>query len=98
MSGIPHLDRVLLTAFEMVRFPRRIVAVAVVADSYGAAEEAGRPAEVAGARVRDVVVATYGLLRRQGYGARHGAAHDAVSAVGLVSHASVCSRTHHVGA
>lgn len=69
-----------------------------MADSYGAAEEAGGPAEVTGARVGDVVVATDWLLGRHGYWARRGAAHDAVGAVGLVGHAGVSSWTHHVGA
>lgn len=72
--------------------------MAVVADSYGAAEEAGGPAEVAGARISDVVIATDCLLRRHGYWAGSSAAHDAVGAVGLVSHAGVSSWTHHVGA
>lgn len=62
-SGVVHLDCVLLTAFEILRFPRRIAALAVVADSYGVAEEAGGAAEVAGAAVSDVVVATDWLLR-----------------------------------
>lgn len=74
------------------------VAVAVVADSYGAAEEAGGPAEVAGAGVSDVVIATNCLLRQHGYWARGCAAHDAVGAVGLVSHTGVGTWTHHVGA
>lgn len=74
------------------------VAVAVVADSYGAAQEAGGPAEVAGAAVGDVVVATDGLLSEYGHWAGGGAAHDAVGAVGLVGHAGVGARTHHVGA
>lgn len=39
------------------------VAVAIVADSNGAAEEAGGPAEVAGAGVSDVVIAADCLLR-----------------------------------
>lgn len=82
----------------MMTFPRWIVAVAVVADSYGAAQEAGGPAEVAGARVGDVVIATDWLLRRHGYWAGNGAAHDTVSTVGLVGHTGVSSRTHHVGA
>lgn len=72
--------------------------MAVVADSYGAAQEAGGTTEVAGAGVRDVVVPTDGLLRRHGYRARHRAAHDAVGAVGLVRHAGVSPRTHDVGA
>lgn len=72
--------------------------MAEVADSYGAAEEAGGPAEVAGARVGDVVIATDRLLGRHGVWARSCAAHDAVSTVGLVGHAGVRTRTHHVGA
>lgn len=74
------------------------VAVAEVADAYGAAQEAGGPAEVAGARVGDVVVAADLLLGHRGDRARGGAAHDAVSAVGLVGHAGVRPGTHHVGA
>lgn len=74
------------------------VAVAVVADSYGAAEEAGGPAEVTGAGVSDVVVAADGLLRRHGDLTRGRAAHDAVGAVGLVGDAGVGAWTHHVGA
>lgn len=72
--------------------------MAIVADSYGAAEEAGGPAQVAGAGVCDVVVATDRLLRQHGYLAGSCAAHDAVSAVGLVSHTGVGAWTHHVGA
>lgn len=72
--------------------------MAVVADSYGAAEEASGPAEVTGAGVGDVVVAADRLLRRHGDWARCCAAHDAVSAVGLVGHAGVSPRAHHVGA
>lgn len=72
--------------------------MAVVADSYGAAEEAGGPAEVAGAGVSDVVVAADLLLRRHGDWARSRAARDTVSTVGLVSHAGVGAWTHHVGA
>lgn len=74
------------------------VAVAVVADSYGAAKEAGGPAEVAGAGVSDVVIATDCLLRWHGDWARSCAAHDTVSAVGLISHTGVSTWTHHVGA
>lgn len=77
---------------------RLTVAVAVVADPDGAAQEAGGSAEVAGAGVGDVVIAADGLLRLAGYGAWHGATHDAVSAVGLVGHACVRSWTHNVGA
>lgn len=72
------------------------VAVAVVADSYGVSEEAGGPAEVAGALIGDVVVATDLLLGC--HGAWRGAAHDAVGAVGLVGHTGVGSRTHNIGA
>lgn len=93
-----RLDCVFLTAFEIVCFPWGIVAVAVVADSYGAAQEAGGPAEVAGAGVSDVVIATNWLLRRHGYWARCCAAHDAMSTVGLVSHTGMSTWTHHVGA
>lgn len=74
------------------------VAVSVVADADGASQEAGGSAQVAGAGVGDVVVAADGLLRLDGHGARHGAAHDAVRAVGLVGHAGVRPGTHHVGA
>lgn len=74
------------------------VAVAVVADADGAAQEAGRPAQVAGAGVGDVVVAADGLLGQHGDGAGGRAAHDAVGAVGLVGHAGVGAGTHHVGA
>lgn len=98
VSGVVCLDCVFLTAFRNVNFPGGIVAVAVVADAYGAAEEAGGPAEVAGARVGDVVIATDCLLSQQWYWAGSRAAHDTVSAVGLVGHAGVCAWTHHVGA
>lgn len=97
-SGYIRLDCVLLAAIGFLRFLWEIVAVSVVSDSYGAAEEAGGPAEVAGAGVSDVVIATDGLLRQQGYWTRCCAAHDAVSAVGLVGHTGVSSWTHHVGA
>lgn len=72
--------------------------MAIVADSYGASEEAGGPAEVAGAGIGDIVVATDCLLRRHRDRARRGAAHDAVGAVGLVGHAGVGSWTNHAGA
>lgn len=98
VSGTVRLDRVLLAAFEILRFPRGIVAVAVVADSYGAAKEAGGPAKVAGAGVSDVVIATDRLLRRHGYWARSCAAHDTVSTVGLVRHTGVGTWAHHIGA
>lgn len=98
VSGVVSLDCVFLTAFRIVGSPWGVVAVAVVADSYGAAEEAGGPAEVAGAGVGDVVVATDGLLGQHGYWARSCAAHDTVSTVGLVSHTGVGTWTHHVGA
>lgn len=74
------------------------VAVAVVTHADGAAQEAGCPAEVAGAGVGDVVVAADGLLGQHGDGAGRRAAHDAVGAVGLVGHAGVGARAHHVGA
>lgn len=84
---------------EEARFPRVLtVAVAVVTDADGAAEEAGRSAQVAGAGVGDVVVAADGLLGQRGDGAGGRAAHDAVGAVGLVGHAGVGPRAHHVGA
>lgn len=51
-----HSDCVFLTAKEVVGFPRRIIAVTVVTDSYGAAKEAGGSAKVAGTGVSDVVV------------------------------------------
>lgn len=98
VSGVVCLDCILLTAIRNVSFPRGIVAVAIVADSYGATEEAGGPAEVAGAGVGDVVIATDCLLSQQWYWARSCAAHDTVSAVGLVSHTGVGTWTHHVGA
>lgn len=79
-------------------FPWGIVAVAVVADSYGAAEEAGGAAEVAGTGVSDVVVATDRLLRHHGYRAGSRAAHDTMSTVGLVGHAGVGTWAHHIGA
>ena len=82
----------------LVKIDGLTVAVAVVADSYGATQEAGGPAEVAGARVSDVVVATDLLLSRRGDGARSRTAHDAVSAVGLVGHTGVGTGTHHAGA
>lgn len=78
--------------------PVLTVAVAIVADADGAAEEAGCPAQVAGAGVGDVVVAADGLLGQHGDGAGRRAAHDAVGAVGLVGHAGVGARAHHVGA
>lgn len=74
------------------------VAAAVVAHADGAAQEASCPAQVAGAGVGDVVVATDGLLGQHGDGAGGCAAHDAVGAVGLVGHAGVGTRAHHVGA
>lgn len=77
---------------------RLTVAVARVADSYGATQEACGPTEVAGARVCVVVVAADWLVRRHGYWARCSAAHDTVSAVSLVGHTGVSSWTHHVGA
>lgn len=72
--------------------------MAIVADSYGAAEEAGSPAEVAGAWVSDVVITTDRVLRQHGYWARCSAAHDTVSAVGLVGHTGVSSWTHNIRA
>lgn len=78
--------------------PALTVAVAVVVDANGVAEEAGRPAQVAGAEVGDVVVAADGLFGQHGGGAGGRAAHDAVGAVGLVGHTGVGTRTHHVGA
>lgn len=98
MSGVVRLHGIFLAAFKFVRSPRWIAAVAVVADSYGAAQEAGGPAEVAGARVGDVVIATDLLIGRHGYRARSGSAHDAVCTVGLVGHTGVGSRTHYIGA
>ena len=73
-------------------------AVSEVSGSYGMPQEAGGPPQVTGAGVGHVVVATYWLLSRHGDGAGRGAAHDAVSTVGLVSYTAVCSWTHHVGA
>lgn len=72
--------------------------MAIVTDSYGVAEEAGGPTEVAGARVSDVVITTDRMLRRHGYWARRSAAHNAVSTVGLVGHTGVSSWTHNIGA
>ena len=74
------------------------VAVSIVSNSYGVAEEAGGPAEVAGTKISHVVIATDRLLRQHGYWTRCSAAHDAVSTVGLVSHTGVSSWTHHIGA
>lgn len=53
---------------------------------------------MAGAGVRDVVVAADGLLGQHGDRAGSRAAHDAVGTVGLVGHAGVGAWTHHVGA
>lgn len=78
--------------------PELTVAVAIVAHTDGTAQEAGGAAEVAGAGIGDVVVAADGLLGHHGDGARRRAAHDAVSAVGLVGDAGVRAGTHHVGA
>lgn len=74
------------------------VAVAIMADSNGASKEAGCPAEVAGTRVSDIVIATDCLLRWHGNWTRSCAAHDTVSTVGLVSHTGVGTWAHHVGA
>lgn len=74
------------------------VAVTIVTDSNGAAEEAGSPAEVAGAGVSDVVIATDRLLREHWDLARSCATHNTVSTIGLVSHAGVGPWTHHAGA
>lgn len=70
----------------------------VVTDSNGAAEEAGGPAEVAGAGVSDVVIATDCLLRERWDLARSCATHNTVSTIGLVSHTGVGTWTHHTGA
>lgn len=72
------------------------VAVAVVTDAYGASEEAGGPAQVAGALVGDVVISTDQLLGRYRRWAGCGPAHDTVSTVGLIRHAGVSSRAHHI--
>lgn len=72
------------------------VAVTIVTDSNGAAEEAGGPAEVAGAGVSDVVIATYCLLRECWDWARSCATHNTMSTIGLVSHTGVGTWTHHV--
>lgn len=69
--------------------------MSIVADSYGASQEAGGPAQVTGAGVCDIVIATDGLLGGHRDGAGGCAAHDTVSTVGLVSHAGVGTRTHH---
>lgn len=90
------LHGVLLTAPGLVRVPRRTVTVAIVSDSYGAATVAGGPAELAGALISDVVIATDLLLERHRCRAWRGAAHDAVSAVGLIRHAGLGSRAHNI--
>lgn len=69
-----------------------------MADAYGPAPEAGGSAEVAGAGVGDVVVATDGVLGCHGHRAGGRATHDTVGTVGLVSHAGVCARAYHIGA
>lgn len=74
------------------------VAVPIVADSYGAPQEAGGPAQVAGAGVSDVVIATDGMLRGHRDWAGGCAAHDTVSTVGLVRHTSMSTWTHHLRA
>lgn len=70
----------------------------IVADSYGAPQEAGGPAQVAGAGVSDVVIATDGMLRGHRDWAGGCAAHDTVSTVGLVRHTSMSTWTHHLRA
>lgn len=97
-AGFIHLDCVFLAALEIMRFLWGIVAVSIVSNSYGVAEEAGGPTEVAGTKISHVVIATDRLLRQHGYWTRCSAAHDAVSTVGLVSHTGVSSWTHHIGA
>lgn len=66
--------------------------------SYGAPQKAGGSAEVAGARVGDVVIATDRQLGLQRYWAGGHAAHDTVGTVSLVRHTGVGTRAHHVGA
>jgi len=72
--------------------------VTIVTDPYGPTQEAGGPAEVAGTRVSDVVIATNGQLRGHGYRAGGCATHHTVGTVGLVCHAGLSARTHDVGA
>lgn len=92
------LHGILLTAPELVKVPRRTVTVAIVSDSYGAATVAGGLAELAGALISDVVVATDFLLERRRCRTWNVAAHDAVSAVGLIRHAGEGSRAHNIEA
>lgn len=98
MSAVVHLDCVFLAAVEVRGFPRGTVAVAIVTDSYGTAQEAGGTAEVAGARISDVVIAADWLLRWHGNWARCSATHDTVGTVGLVGHTGVSPWTHDIGA
>lgn len=73
-------------------------AVAIVTHSYGAPQEAGGSAEVAGAGVGDVVVATDRHLGLQRYWAGGCAAHDTVGTVSLICHTGVGTWAHHIGA
>lgn len=64
----------------------------------GAPTEAGGPAQVAGAGIGDVVVATDGLLCDQGQWAEGSAAHDTVGALCLVCDTGVSAWAHNLGA
>lgn len=69
-----------------------------MAHSYGTAEEAGGTAQMAGTWVGDVIVAADGLTTEHRHRALSRAAHHTVGAVGLVCHAGVGARAHHIGA
>lgn len=69
-----------------------------MAHSYGAAEEAGGTAQMAGTWVGDVIVAADGLTIDHGHRALSCAAHHTVGTVGLVCHTGVGTGTHHIGA
>lgn len=73
-------------------------AVAVMAHSYGAAKEAGGTTQMAGTWVGDVIIAADGLTTEQGHWALSCAAHHTVGTVGLVCHAGVGARAHHIRA
>lgn len=69
-----------------------------MAHSYGATEEAGGTAQVAGAWVGDVIVAADGLTSMHRHWALSRAAHNTVGTVGLVRHTGVGSWAYHIGA
>lgn len=69
-----------------------------MAHSYGTSEEAGGTAQMAGTWVSDVIVAADGLTTEHRHRALSRAAHHTVGAVGLVCHAGVGARAHHIGA